>query len=293
MQFPWQKINHALLLGGNQGIGKDTLLEPVKYAVGAANFHEVSPRQAMGRFNGFLKSVVLRISEARDLGESDRFKFYDHLKTITVTPPGEILVDQKNMPEHLIMNCCGVIITTNYRDGLYLPADDRRVYVAWSEESKEEFEQDYFKHLYGWYRVGGMQHVAAYLMQLDLSAFDPKAPPPKSEAFRVMVAVGRAPEEAELADVLDRLANPAVVTLRDIVAAAGVVSVFAQWLEDRKNHRLIPHRLESCGYTRIVNPNAKDGYWRVTGARVAIYVRQSIKKEERMRAVLEYTNMRA
>ena len=88
------------------------------------------------------------------------------------------------MPEHLIMNCCGVIITTNYRDGLYLPADDRRVYVAWSEESKEEFEQDYFKHLYGWYRVGGMQHVAAYLMQLDLSAFDPKAPPPKSEAFR-------------------------------------------------------------------------------------------------------------
>ena len=93
--------------------------------------------------------------------------------------------------------------------------------------------------------------------------------------------------------MLDRLANPAVVTLRDIVAAAGVVSVFAQWLEDRKNHRLIPHRLESCGYTRIVNPNAKDGYWRVTGARVAIYVRQSIKKEERMRAVLEYTNMRA
>ena len=52
VQFPWEKINHALLLGGNQGIGKDTLLEPVKYAVGAANFAEVSPRQAMGRFNG-------------------------------------------------------------------------------------------------------------------------------------------------------------------------------------------------------------------------------------------------
>ena len=36
----------------------------------------------MGRFNPFLKSVILRINEARDLGEYDRFKFYDHLKAL-------------------------------------------------------------------------------------------------------------------------------------------------------------------------------------------------------------------
>ena len=33
VQAPADKINHALVLGGAQGIGKDTLLEPVKYAV--------------------------------------------------------------------------------------------------------------------------------------------------------------------------------------------------------------------------------------------------------------------
>src|SRR5262249_7683637 len=82
-QGPNEKINHALLLGGEQGIGKDTALEPVKHAVGPWNFIEVSPKQVLGRFNGFLKSVVLRISEARDLGEFDRFGFYDHMKTIT------------------------------------------------------------------------------------------------------------------------------------------------------------------------------------------------------------------
>ena len=31
---------------------------------------EVSPQQVLGRFNGFLKSVILRVSEARDLGDS-------------------------------------------------------------------------------------------------------------------------------------------------------------------------------------------------------------------------------
>ena len=56
------------------------LLEPVKHAVGAWNFNEVSPQQVLGRFNGFLKSVILRVSEARDLGDFDRFAFYDHMK---------------------------------------------------------------------------------------------------------------------------------------------------------------------------------------------------------------------
>src|SRR6516162_6658557 len=45
------KINHALVLGGAQGIGKDTLLEPVKRAIGPWNFHEVSPQHMLGRFN--------------------------------------------------------------------------------------------------------------------------------------------------------------------------------------------------------------------------------------------------
>jgi hypothetical protein len=87
VQRPDEKINHALVLGGEPGIGKDTLLEPVKHAVGPWNFQEASPAQVLGRFNGFLKAVILRISEARDLGEFDRFQFYDHMKRTPPRPP--------------------------------------------------------------------------------------------------------------------------------------------------------------------------------------------------------------
>src|SRR5262245_42578277 len=58
VQRPWEKINHALVLLGAQGIGKDTLLEPVKAAIGPWNFAEVNPMQVLGRFNSFLKSVI-------------------------------------------------------------------------------------------------------------------------------------------------------------------------------------------------------------------------------------------
>jgi hypothetical protein len=124
VQRPSDKINHALVLGGLQGIGKDTLLEPVKHAVGPWNFAEVSPAQMMGRFNGFLKSVGLRVSEARDLGESNRFAAYDHSKTYTAAPPDTLRVDEKNLREHAVFNCCGVIITTNYKTDGTLTLND-------------------------------------------------------------------------------------------------------------------------------------------------------------------------
>jgi hypothetical protein len=161
VQRPDEKINHALVLGGAQGVGKDTLLAPVREAVGPWNFQEVGPTQVMGRFNGFLKSVILRISEARDLGDSDRFKFYDHMKSYIVSPPEVLRVDEKNLREHNIINCCGVIITTNHKtDGIYLPADDRRHFVAWTDLRKEDFAQSYWDGLWHWYEhQGGCGHV--------------------------------------------------------------------------------------------------------------------------------------
>ena len=136
VQRPDQKVNHALVLGGNQGIGKDTLLEPVKAAVGPWNCSEVSPQQVLGRFNSFVKSVILRISEARDLGEADRFAYYEHMKTLTAVPPDVLRVDEKHLREHSVLNVCGVIQTTNNKDALHLPVDDRRHFVAWSPRAK-------------------------------------------------------------------------------------------------------------------------------------------------------------
>ena len=96
--------------------------------------HRGVAAQLLGRFNGFLKSVILRVSEARDLGDVDRFAFYDHMKAYTAAPPDVLRVDEKNIREYSVLNVCGVIITTNHKtDGIYLPADDRRHFVAWSD----------------------------------------------------------------------------------------------------------------------------------------------------------------
>jgi hypothetical protein len=283
-QRPAEKINHALVLGGPQGIGKDSLLEPVKQTIGPWNFIEVSPAHMLGRFNGFLKSVVLRVNEARDLGDVNRYQFYDHMKAYTAAPPDVLRVDEKNLREHSVINCCGVIITSNHKsDGIYLPADDRRHYVAWSDLAKDDFAAGYWKSLWGWYAQGGCRHVAAYLAELDLSGFDPKAPPPKTPAFWAIVDAGRAPEDAELQDVLDKLGNPDATTVARIAYAAS--GDFQEWINDRKNRRVIPHRMESCEYVPVRNPDSKQGLWQMQGTRQAVYARTGLSVRDQLLAV--------
>ena len=284
VQRPADKINHAIVLGGSQGIGKDTALEPVKRAVGPWNFHEVSPHHMLGRFNGFLKSVILRVSEARDLGDVNRFQFYDHMKAYTAAPPDVLRVDEKHLPEYAVPNCCGVIITTNHKaDGIYLPPDDRRHFVAWSSLTKESFGDGYWDKLWGWYADGGDGHVAAYLAERDISKFNPKAPPPKTPAFWDIVDASRAPEEGELPDALDELGRPYTVTLGEIKTHA--VGEFLQWLEERKNRRAIPHRMESVGYVPVRNDGADDGLWKVGGKRQTVYARTDLPLRDRIAAV--------
>lgn len=298
VQRPELKVNHSLVLGSSwHGIGKDTLLEPVKHAIGPWNFRDVSAEQVLGDFNPFLKSVVLRISEARDLGDKDRFAFYDHTKTWMAAPPDVLSVADKYVRAHPVFNCTGIIITTNHKtDGLYLPAEDRRHFVAWTEVEPTAFDADYWNRLWNWYREGGLDHVAAYLADLDLTDFDPKAPPPKTPAFWEIVNVNRSPEDAELADILDRLGSdllgegrierPIAVTIAEIVreAARDGVDGFYQWIIDRKNRRHLPHRMEQCGYVPVRNDAAKDGLWAINGKRQVIYGANTSSQSDRLRA---------
>ncbi len=287
VQRPGEKINHAVVLGGAPGIGKDTILEPVKRAIGPWNFKEISPQQVLGSFNGFLKSVVLRVNEARDLGDFDRFKFYDHTKSYIAAPPDVLRVNEKNLKEYYVLNCVGVIFTTNHKtDGLYLPADDRRHYVMWSDAKPAEFSKEYWDKLWAWYGSGGYGHVAAYLSTLDISSFNPKAPPPKTEAFWEIVNANRSTEDAELEDAIDAMGkeNSKAITLLDILAHVGSNESFKLWLKDRKNWRSIPHRLDSIGYVPVRNPDAGNGLWKIDGRKQVIYAKKALTLREQLDA---------
>ena len=257
MQRPADKINHALVLGGRQGIGKDTLLEPVKHAVGPWNFHEVSPHAHAGRFNGFVKSVILRVSEARDLGEFDRFKFYDHTKIYTAAPPDVLRVDEKHLREHYVFNCLGSSSPPTTRPTASICRPTIAGITSPGPIREGRIPAGYWNRLWGWYTPSGFGHVAAYLSELDLSGFDAKAPPPKTPAFWEIVDASQAPEDAELADVLDALGNPDAMTLPQLIAEA--TGEAAEWLMDRRNRRASRIGWSAAATSPCATPDRKDG----------------------------------
>lgn len=281
VQYPGRKVNHALLLGGAQGIGKDTLLEPAKFAVGPWNWSEITPTQMLGRFNGWCKGVIVRLSEARDLGDIDRFAFYEHTKLYIAAPPDVLRVDEKNLREHYIVNVLGLVITTNHRtDCVYLPSDDRRHFVAWSDATKADFDAGYWSSFWNWYlRDGGLGDVAAHLRALDISTFDPTAPPPRTRAFEAIVHAGIPQEDGDLAGLVEALGKPKALTVSDLYVAArkeGMHDV-AEFLDDRRQRARIPHALERVGYVSVLNPNAPSrGRWKVGSRYVPIYVDKSL-----------------
>jgi hypothetical protein len=305
LQKPQEKINHALLLGGEQGIGKDTMIEPVKRAIGAWNFKEASPNEVLGTFNGFLKAVILRISEVRDLGGNSRYALYEKLKTMTAAPPDTLTVNEKHLRPHPINNIVGVIMTTNYKiNGIYLPRGDRRTYVAWSNCIKEEFPEKYYQDIWHWYiHEDGMRKVAAYLLNYDLSGFDPKAPPPQTDAWWTIVGSGAAPEETELEDLLDRMGteyHDGTIIRKDAVTIEMMaqeacktenndLAELSNWLVDRDNRSAIPHRMEECGYTVCRNTESKStkGLWRIDNKLQRIYALASLTGTEQIKAARE------
>ena len=281
VQRPNEKINHGLVLGGLQGIGKDTLLEPVKRAVGAWNFVEVSPQQMLGRFNGFLKSVVLRISEAKDMGEFDRFKFYDHMKAYMAAPPDVLRVDEKNLREHSVVNVCGVVMTTNHKtDGIYLPADDRRHYVAWSDADEGRLHRGLLERSLGLVRARRLR--------------------PRRRLSRRARPLGLQPEGAAAQDASllgDRRRQPRARgrRTRRRPRRASATRTPSRWnahprrpAESTNGYSTAktgapPHRLEQCGYVPVRNDAREDGLFIVNGRRQVVYALSRLPMSERLR----------
>ena len=127
------------------------MLEPVRQAVGPWNFAEHRPRSFVGPFNGF-EAVILRVNEARDPATYDRYQFYEHMKVYAAAPPDVLRINEKNIGEYYVPNLLRLDHHDQPQDnGIYLPADDRRHFVAWSDLTKDDFTDGYWKDLWRWY----------------------------------------------------------------------------------------------------------------------------------------------
>jgi len=225
VQFPEVKPRFALIIAGEQGVGKDTSVEFCVPAIGSWNVSNIDPVALDGTYNDFANSTLVRINEAANLHEMSKWSFNERMKNLIAGAPDIVRINPKYGKQYDVKMYCGVIITTNHlRSGIYIPADDRR-YDVIDSATKEEMGLDsdakaleYFTKLWDWLHDGGASHVAAFLTYRDISAFSASNGQRKTMAHKSVVGLSYS-NDGWLADILAELNEP------DVVRADSIMSI--------------------------------------------------------------------
>jgi hypothetical protein len=207
IQKPEEKVNHGIVLAGAQGIGKDTALAPLRFAVGEWNAAEIGPEIVTSGYNPFVKSLLVVINEVRPHdADFKAYNFYSLLKPILAAPPDMLPLNLKYANIVHVRNVCRVILTTNDPMTMFIPEDDRRLFVMKSDvEPQKKGDEEYFKKLHSYLKNGGLEAVAIWLMNRDISSFNPTAHPPLTKGKQLIIESTQEVRRGPVDDFLDAL----------------------------------------------------------------------------------------
>ena len=188
VQYPENKINHMLLLGGGEGTGKDYLLYPLNKAMGR-NCEVIDGQMLLSSFNDYLMGTkYLHINET-DLGDHrEATAISNKLKPIAAAPPDTLQVNPKGTKGLKIRNVINGTMTTNSCIPWKSDGVSRRFYGAWTDLNMRDTNQamlpewtEYWDDRWGWMMDTGVDACVHHLRVRDVSKFNPYAAPPITE----------------------------------------------------------------------------------------------------------------
>jgi len=197
------KINHAILHGGDQGCGKDTLWAPFLWAVcgpGLKNRGLMDNDTLNSQWGYQLESEVLIINELREPEARERRALANRLKPLIAAPPELLVVNRKGLSPYDMVNRMFVLAFTNDPVPITIDSQDRRWFCVWS--SAPRMRADDARALWDWYKSGGFEAVAGWLHRRDVSKFNPAATPRWSEFKASLIEQGMSVAESYLVDML-------------------------------------------------------------------------------------------
>lgn len=265
VQRPHEKCNTAVVMSGTQGIGKDAALLPVRLAVGVWNSRNIDPDDLFSPYRPWLETLMLTIDEVRPTGEEFKAtNFYNVLKPLIAAPPDTLPLNDKYMKLRYCINLLRVFITTNDWLALFIPENDRRMFIMnsplpanWHTEAPEG--EAYFAEYWRWLSNGGAAGVAKWLAARNIEHFDPKAPPPKTQAWHEISVSWDDSEHDPIHMALDEIGWPNAIITSELLSlnCESVSFDYRSKLESIvRSPRKLAHRMHEAGYA-MVPPTGK------------------------------------
>lgn len=182
---PGRKLRHALLLRSQaQGVGKSMLIDIWSKLLGEHNVRKTTTEEISGNFQGYIKETLLVVLEELNWGFGPTG--YTRLKDLITSDVA--VVNEKFLPTRHWPNLASLVVLTNVKNPMILEDHDRRFFYIDSPATPRTSE--YYSEFASWWE-GHLGIIRGYLDEIDLSSFNPYAPPPMTDAKRELIASGR------------------------------------------------------------------------------------------------------
>jgi hypothetical protein len=203
VQHPEVKINHAVLHGGDQGSGKDTMWAPFIWAVCGEHLKNrglLDNDTMSSQFGYALESEILILNELKEPDAKERRALANKLKPIIAAPPEMLTVNRKGLHPYQMANRVFVLAFSNDPVPISLDSQDRRWFCVWSHAPR--MSPASAEKMWKWYKSGGFAAIGGWLARRDVSAFNPGAAPMMTEFKMNLVEHGMSMAESYLVDLM-------------------------------------------------------------------------------------------
>lgn len=251
LQRPDEKPRWAIVLGGDEGIGKDMLFQPLIEALGHHNTSTISPDTLASTYTDWFDGKRLIIVE--EMMNFEKRAAANKLKPYVAAPPMYVEIQKKYVARYEVPNIAAFVFFTNFENALAVSARDRRYHVLWSDAAPRD--ETHYAALADWYETGGYANVAAWLLKRDLTNLLSQARAPITDAKTRMHALTLSAIEAWVAEGIEGAEGvfaADLVTLNDVQVGARAVS------KDLSGEKLAMH-LRRAGARAVKRVRLKNG----------------------------------
>jgi hypothetical protein len=182
IQKPYEKPATAIILKSKQGFGKDTLIDIIEKLIGRSYMLRTAEMDDIfGTYNvGIRDKLVLQLNEVEG---KDGFSNKEKIKNIITEE--KTIIREKYISQYDQTNYLRLFILSNNLNPIEISHDDRRFCVLKAHHKKPG--KEYFDALHAMKdNERQMELLYNYIMNWDISEFDPRNDRPKTDAYNNM-----------------------------------------------------------------------------------------------------------